>query len=143
MTRRSQRYARFFALVGTTAYFQVRDLKSATEAARDCSAANVAAHFRATLSPPGAGSTTFLVDVTLTKTLNPDGSDGAVTAGSTGWFRGTIEFPAPYAQVLCEVVLLDLNTARTTGTILTPSGYLEEIVEDRWIAVVEPSTTRS
>lgn len=143
--RRSPLYSRFVARRAKWVYVQVKDLKGnpPTATARDCSGASVGAYFRAWSSPPGATSSSYLVNQSMTKTLNPDGSDGSVTAGSTGWFRVLVEFPSDDGQVVCEVVVVDTSVARTSGAVTTPSGYLEEQIEDQWTATVAPSTTRS
>lgn len=137
---RRSRYNRFQALHGRTVYFQFKEDKNGTIAAKDCSASNFTARFRAWTSPPGTDAAGYAVNLALTKTTNPDGS-GSATAGAEGWFKGVVEFTAEAGQVICEAVLVDTSTTRASGATKTPSGYLEELWDDRWTAEVEASVT--
>ena len=138
---RRSKYSVFRVLHGRTVYFQMREDRDGTVAAKECSASNVVAYFRAWVSPEGNTVTPgYLVNLGLTKTVAPDGT-GSQTAGVTGWFRGVVEFTSAAGQVVCEVVLADTAQARATGATKTPSGYLEELWGDRWTAEVEAAVT--
>lgn len=92
----------------------------ATWSAIDVSASSLSVHLRAWKRPPVDGSSSYIVDVTLTK----------ITAAS-GIVGGYVEFAAEYGQVECEVVLIDTGAASS----VTTSGYREQVIH-RWLAEV-------
>ena len=142
--RKSTNYTRFAAGRAKTVAFQVTELlgSPATETPKDCSASNIAAHLRAWTAPAGDDDAALVMDVTLTKTVNPDGTDpGPTSNGATGWFTGTAEFGAAHGQVFLEVVVIDTSSARDgngspPADYVSVSGYREERWGDEWAAEV-------
>jgi hypothetical protein len=99
----------------------------ATWAAKDVSSATLSVKFRAQTLPAGTGSSSWIIDQTMTKV------DGA--AGKVGAY---VNFTADYGSVECMIVLVDSAVVNTKTT----TGYRETIYK-RWEATVRPCVSAS
>lgn len=127
MRRAATRHQELPAGQTTRLYFRFQELKDATLAGKDISAAGWSTRFRLFTRPVGAEAD-LIVQATGSKTTNPDGSDGAVTAGSTGWVYFDVKPAITVAagEVFAQLVLVDTGTADAA----TISDYREFPAED-------------
>lgn len=125
MRRHATRHRELPQRQTTRLYFRVTELRHQTVAARDISAAGWEVRIRVFTRPIGS----LLLNVLSTKALNPDGTDGAVAAGSTGWVYADVQPTSARGEVFVQIVLVD--TATTDAT--TVSGKREFPVEDELV----------
>lgn len=127
MRRPASRHQELPAGQTTRLYFRFQELKDATVAGKDISSSSWSTRFRLFTRPVGAESD-LIVQATGTKTLNPDGSDGAVSAGSTGWVYFDVKpaIGAATGEAFGQLVLVDTGT----GDAATISDYREFPAED-------------
>lgn len=138
MRRPASRHQELPAGQTTRLYFRVQELKDQTIAGKDISSSSWSTRFRLFKRPPGAEAD-LIVQATGTKTTNPDGSDGAVSAGSTGWVYFDVKpaITVALGEAHGQLVLVDTGTADAA----TISDCREFPVEDVLIYQVVSTPT--